>query len=69
MVKSKIKQLLLLPLMIVMLLSCTRTVPCPPSINAKPIHSKNLRKVRHKLRVKYRYHQTRVGRLFNFNLF
>jgi hypothetical protein len=51
------------------LASCTRSVPCPKIINGKPIHSKQLRKLRHKLRVKYHYHQTRTGRLFNFNLF
>ena len=54
-------------LLIFLSLSCSRTT-CP-DIKSKQVHIKSLKKVRHRLRVKYHYHQTRTGRLFNFNLF
>jgi hypothetical protein len=50
-------------------ISCSRGPVCPPVIGGKIPHSKHLKHVRHKLRIKYHYHQTRMGRLFNFNLF
>lgn len=63
------KQLILVMMVTGVLVSCSRGPICPPSINGKIQHSKHLKKVRHKLRVKYHYHQTRMGRLLNFNLF
>ena len=56
-------------LLIFLSVSCSRGPSCPPLIGDKMQHSKHLKQVRHKLRVKYHHHQTKAGRLFNFNLF
>lgn len=63
------KQLILVMMVMGVLSSCSRGPICPPIANAKIKHSKSLKKTRHDLRIKYHYHQTRAGRLFNFNSF
>jgi predicted nucleic acid binding AN1-type Zn finger protein len=47
-------------------MSCSKTT-CPDT--SKQLYIKGLKKVKYNLRVKYKYHQNKTGKLFNFNLF
>ena len=55
-------------LLIFLSLSCSRT-NCSPVLNAKQKHTKTLARTRRNLRVNYQYHQTKMGKLFNINIF
>jgi len=62
-------RVLLLSFVIVMILSsCARVTNCPTGLNSKIKHSKTLKRTRRNLRINYHYHQTKIGKLLNFNL-
>jgi hypothetical protein len=63
--EKTIKKLIIL---MVILSSCSRVMDCPTTLNTKIKYSKTLKRTRRNLRIKYNYHQTKIGKLLNFNL-
>jgi len=55
-------------LMMILLSSCVRFPNGIDKIKGRVKHTKSLRETRRNLRINYHYHQTKLGRFFNFEV-